>query len=199
MTQIIRFKLVLRMTDVFLGVVLFFFMILPYPVSAHDAEWPGEKLEKMYPDAQSYEQRNLYISSQQRQNIEGKLGEPIQEEDLKPSLYFAVVKLTPDSKPQKAAVMIFMDAHGQEGVIEIGLRMSSKGVLEKIEIFNKDTQSDLISGPDFINQFQGKTHIQSFKVGVDITAPKGLEKSGQAIATATLRGMLIINELFSRK
>ena len=173
-------------------------LAVPSLTPAHDSAWPGKKLEKMYPEAQSFEQRNLYVSSMQKQRIEEKLGSPIQDEDLKPSIYFAVVKRTPEARPQKVAVMIFMDALGQNGRVETGVVLNTKGELEKLEIFENNDPPALF-GPSFTEQFKNKTNSQPFTVGTDITAPQGQEKTAQAIATAARRGMLIINELFRKK
>ena len=40
---------------------------------AHDIVWPGEKLKALYPQAVSFEQKNLYISDDQRSSIEKRL------------------------------------------------------------------------------------------------------------------------------
>ncbi len=180
----------------FLVFVSLFF--LPQLSPAHDSVWPGQKLENMYPAAQSFEQKNLYVSSRQKQNIEKILGESLRSEDLKPSIYFAVVKKSPTAQPKREAVLIFIDAEGKNGVIETGLVMGTNGAIKKLIIFENNEQAAL-SSPGFADQFVGKKSTQPFAVGIDITAPKGLEMSSQAVASGARRGLLIINELFKRR
>ncbi len=55
----------------------------------HDLVWPGEKLKILYPEAVSFEQKNLYVSDEQKAAIERALGSKLPEEDLKPSIYLA--------------------------------------------------------------------------------------------------------------
>src|SRR5512147_616165 len=70
---------------------------------AHDLVWPGEKLKILYPGAVSFEQKNLYVSDEQKAVIEIILGGRLPEEDLRPSIYFAVVKGRHEGAPKKAA------------------------------------------------------------------------------------------------
>lgn len=181
-----------------IGLLIMFVLAAAMPVFGHDTTWPGEKLERMYPAASSYEQRNLYISSPQRQRIEQELGEPLREEDLKPSVYFAVIKKNPEAKPKRAAVMIFIDAEGANDIIETGIVLNSTGMLEELMIF-ENREPPAISNPVFLSQFKNKKHTDPFQVGKDIQAPPGLEKTARAIASGARRGMLIINELFKRR
>ncbi|MDP2157671.1 MAG: hypothetical protein Q8K68_08200 [Nitrospirota bacterium] len=165
---------------------------------AHDLVWPGEKLKTLFPQAVSFEQKNLYVSDEQKVSIEKALGSKLPEEDMKPSIYFAVIKTNAESPPRKAAAILFVDAVGDNGKIEIGLVVSGKGELMKIQIF-ENNESLKITRQDFLKQFEGKKATDQLKVGSDITAPVGTDKSAQAIAAAARRGLLIINEMFRKK
>ncbi|NJD57174.1 MAG: hypothetical protein FIA94_12330 [Nitrospirae bacterium] len=165
---------------------------------AHDLVWPGDKLKVLFPKAESFEQKNLYISDVQKADLENALGSRLPEEDLKPSIYFAIVKASQDARPRKEAVIMFIDALGESGKIEMGIVVSGKGELIKIHLFeNKEPKS--LAQPDFLKQFEGKKASESFKVGTDITAPGAMVKSAQAVASGARRGLLIINELFRKK
>lgn len=165
---------------------------------AHDLVWPGEKLKTMAPQAESFEQKNLYVSDEQRSAIEKTLGGALPEEDLKPSIYLAVVRDTPGAPPRKAAALMFIDAYGDGGKIEIGIVVGGKGAIQKIHIF-ENKESENVTSRVFLKQFEGKKASDAFKAGADITAPSGKEKPAQAIASGAQRGALIINELFKRK
>ncbi len=165
---------------------------------AHDLVWPGEKLKALYPGAVSFEQKNLYVSDEQRAIIEKTLGGRLPQEDLRPSIYFAVVKDRPETPPKKAAAIIFIDAQGEGGKIEMGVVVSGRGDLMKVRIF-ENKESPKLLDQSFLKQFEGKKASESFKVGTDINAPRGSEKSAQAIASGARRGILIINEMFRKK
>jgi len=165
---------------------------------AHDLVWPGEKLKLMFSQAESFEQKNLYVSDEQRSNIEKILGSVLPDEDLKPSIYLAVVRSAPDSPPRKAAAMMFIDAHGEGGKIEMGVVVSGKGEIMNVHIF-ENKESEKLLQPQFLKQFENKKSSDLFKVGADISAPAGREKSAQEIASGARRGLLIINEMFRKR
>ncbi len=178
-----------------MAVLLFLFAAHSF---AHDLVWPGEKLKILFPQAESFEQKNLYVSDEQSSRIEKALGSRLPEEDMKPSLYLAVVRSGPDTPLRKAAAMLFIDAYGEGGKIEMGVVVSGKGDLMKVHVFeNKEPQK--IVRQSFLKQFEGKKASDQFKVGADITAPPGGEKSAQAIASGARRGLLIINEMFKKR
>ena len=177
---------------------IFTLSFCPLQVLAHDLIWPGEKLKALFPKAQSFEQKNLYVSDEQKSVIEKTLGSRLPEEDLKPSIYFAVVKDRPETPPKKTAAIIFIDAYGEGGKIEMGVVVNGKGELVKILLF-ESREPKRITHQAFSKQFGGKKASESFKVGADITAPRGAEKSAQSVASGARRGMLIINELFRKK
>ncbi|MFZ5998050.1 MAG: hypothetical protein ACOYW7_11280 [Nitrospirota bacterium] len=180
---------------------LFSLMLILFSITnvlAHDLVWPGEKLKTMFPQAESFEQKNLYVSDEQRLHIEKALGSTLPEEDLKPSIYLAVVRDNPGAPPRKAAAMMFIDAYGEGGKIEIGVVVSGKGAIQKLHIF-ENKESEKVTSQAFLKQFEGKKASDPFKVGSDITAPSGKERPAQAIASGARRGALIISELFKRK
>ncbi len=178
--------------------LIFGFAGIGLPAFAHDLTWPGEKLKALFPQAESFEQKNLYVSDAQRLNIEKALGVRLPEEDLKPSIYFAVVRNTPDAPPRKAGAIMFIDAHGDGGKIELGVVVSGKGDLMKVLIF-ENKESPKITQQAFLRQFEGKKATDQFMVGSEITAPAGTGKSAQAIASGARRGMIIINEMFKKR
>jgi hypothetical protein len=110
-----------------------------------------------------------------------------------PLIYFAIVRPGPDARLRKEAVIMFVDAIGECGKIEIGIVVSGKGELVKIHLF-ENKEPKLLAQEHFLKQFESKKLSDSFKVGSDITAPRGSKRSAQAIASGARRGLLIINE-----
>lgn len=166
--------------------------------SAHDLVWPGEKLKTLFPQAASFDQKNLYVSDEKKAVLEKALGGRLPEEDLKPSIYLAIVKDSPEAAPKKAAAIIFIDAHGEGGKIEMGVVVNGKGELMKVHIF-ENKEPETISKPTFLKQFEGKKESDTFKVGADITTAGATVKSAQAVASGARRGLLVINEMFRKK
>jgi len=173
-------------------------VIIAGSCSAHDLVWPGEKLKILFPQADSFEQKNLSVSDEQKSSIEKTLGSKLPEEDLKPSIYLAIIKTGTDSPPRKAAAIMFIDAFGEGGKIEMGVVVSGKGEVMKIHI-SENKESSKITREVFLKQFEGKKATDLFKVGSDITAPDAVAKSAQAVASGARRGLLVINEMFRKK
>ena len=182
------------------SLILIVELIILYPSVnyGHDLVWPGEKLKALFLQAVCFEQRNLYVSDEQRKNIEASLGSKLPEEDLRPSIYLAVVRKSSDSPPKKAAAIIFIDAYGKGGKVEMGIVVSGKGILEKVLIF-ENNEAESIRQTLFLEQFAGKKAGDPFKTGEDISYPALEGKSAQAIASGAKRGVLIINEMFRKK
>lgn len=181
-------------------VLLLPLMIIMFSKAAfgHDLVFPAEKLKILFPAAESFEQKNLYLSDDQRARIEKQTKSRLPEEDLKPSVYLAIVRKTPDSALSKAAVILFVDALGAGGKIEIGIVINGKGELLKVHIF-ENNESEKLSQQAFLKQFEGKKLTDPFKTGTDITSPAGTENTTQAIASGVQRGLLIISEIFRKK
>lgn len=184
------------LTAIFVSFTIFFFNA--GASFSHDLVFPSEKLKMLFPQAQSFEQKNLYISDEQRAKIEGQLKSRLPEEDLKPSIYLAIVKDRPETPSKKAAAIIFIDAQGEGGKIEMGVVVNGKGELIKVHLF-ENKEPEAISRPAFLKQFEGKKASDPFKAGTDITATGASLKSAQAVASGARRGLLVINELFRKK
>ncbi len=93
---------------------------------------------------------------------------------------------------------MFIDAHGEGGKIEMGVVVNGRGELLNGRLF-ENKESGKLSEPGFLRQFEGKKVSDSFKVGRDITAPKTVEKSAQAVASGARRGLVIIDEMFRKR
>jgi len=183
-----------------LGLILFFLLLFPPGTgSAHDLVWPGEKLKILFPEAETFRQKNLYVSAAQQERIEERLGRRLPPEDLKPSIYLALVRGTPGAKPRPAAAMMFIDAWGEGGKIEMGIVVGGDGRLRRAAVFENREAVDLAES-GLLRQFEGKSESEDFRVGGDITVPPGVpEATARALAEGARRGLVIINEMFRRR
>ena len=190
--------MIAKRNGLYLALIVATLLAAPLLAAAHDTVWPGDKLKILAPAAESFEQRNLYVSDQQRRHLETALGTTLPEEDLKPSIYFSIIKKTPDGPPRRSEVILFIDAIGQQGKIETGVVITGKGRLARIHLF-ENQESPLLAANDFLAQFNGKGSADSFVVGQDIKAPAGQEESARAIAAGARRGLLLVEELFKKR
>jgi hypothetical protein len=149
--------------------------------SAHDLIWPGEKLKNLFPQVETFEQKNLYVSDEQRSHIEKLQGSKLSEEDIRPSVYLAMVRNTPDSPPHKGAAIMFIDASGEGGKIEMGVVVNGKGEIAKVHLFENKESANMTQRA-FLKQFEGKkasdpsflsSHVRAESLHEKETVPYG--------------------------
>ena len=151
---------------------------------AHDRSWPGQKLAATLPEAANFTQRAVALSPVQQAQVEGVLGEPLRTEDRAPTFYIGT-----DASSQAVGVVVFLDATGTNGKIEIGESIDPAGHLLHLVLF-ENSELVAVGKPAFLDAFAGKTSADMFMVGHDIVGP-GNGKSAQIIATAARRGLLL--------
>ena len=159
--------------------------IAPHQASAHQRTWPGRRLAEMMPAANKFTERSVTLSAAQIAWTEKSVGESIRTEDKTPSFYVGV-----DAKGRSLGVVMFVDATGENGKIELGVAIDLAGAVAKVALF-EHSESSAVASNDFLGQLAGKKAADKFKVGDDVKAPSGGGKAAQAIATATRRTLLL--------
>lgn len=165
---------------VFLGA-----LFAPHTADAHQRTWPGKRLAEVMPSASKFTERVVTLGSDQIAWVEKSLGEGIRTEDKTPSFYVGV-----DSKGRSLGVVVFVDATGDNGKIELGVAIDPAGAVMKVAMF-EHSESGAVSSKEYLGQFTSKKAGDKFKLGDDVKAPSGAVKAGQAIATATRRTLLL--------
>ena len=155
------------------------------PSLAHDRSWPGKRLGDTLPEANTFAQKQASLTAPQISWLEKNLGESIRAEDRTPRFYVGTAK-----DGAVAGTVLFLDATGLNGKIEIGLAIAPSGQVVRVVLFEHSERASLTS-PTFLGQFAGKKAAHKFKVGVDVTSPSGDEKGAQILATAVRRGLLL--------
>ena len=155
------------------------------PAAAHDRSWPGKKLSVAMPEAKSFAQRNASLASAQVDWVETALGEPVRSEDKTPAFFVAT-----DAAGKSAGVVLFLDARGANGKIELGLVLDPAGRILRVVLYEHSEPAS-VSDRKFLDQLAGKTAASKLKIGVDLEAPDESKQSGQAIASAAKRGALL--------
>lgn len=167
------------------------------PTGAHDTVWPGDKLQHLMPEAVSFEQRNLYLSLVQQEHIEQRLQRSLPPEDLKPSLYLAVTRDSPDSVPKRTAAIVFIDVQGPQGRIELGVVVNSSGALLKVDIFDRKP-TDVPIPPAFLGNLEGLRNDQALPPWDRSNFTRTEQQTLEAVAAGARRGLVLINEIFRR-
>ena len=165
--------------------LLFLGTLFAHNADAHQRTWPGKRLAEMMPAANKFTERSVTLSSDQIAWVEKSLGESIRTEDKTPSFYVAV-----DGGGRSLGVVVFVDATGENGKIEIGVAIDVAGAVTSVALF-EHSESGAVASKEFLGQFSGKKAADKFKVGDDVKAPSGGGKAAQAISTTTRRALLL--------
>lgn len=167
-------------------VTLFAFgLILSDVTQAHQQSWPGKRLAEMNSQAKNFSKKQVTLNPTQITWIETNLKEPIKAEDKTPVFYIAT-----DENKKTLGYIIFLDADGTNGKIELGMTSSPDGTILNTVLF-EHSESKTLESRSFLSQFDGKRAADKFKVGVDVTVSQGNERPAQAIANSVRRGLLM--------
>ena len=168
-------------------------------VWAHEAGWPGKRLSEVFPKAKTFKPRQVTLTPAQIARIEKAAGAKIGVEDKVPTFYVAYIEDKEAGKEVPAGAVVFIDAVGARGNMEVNVAVTLKGKLHSVSLW-KHKESKAVESKDFLKQFNDKKKITDpFKVGEDIVAADGAEKASQTVATATKKGWFMFQEVFGKK
>ena len=180
---------------------VFIFMLSSALVMAHEAGWPGKRLAGVFPNAKNFKARQVTLNAEQIASIEKATGTKIGTEEKTPTFYIAygIDKESKSDKLQTIGAVVFIDAVGEHGNMEINVAISPKGTLYSVSLW-KNKESKQLGSNEFLKQFNEKKKSDDlFQIGKDIVAVANSEKASQAIATATKKGWIIFREVFGKK
>ena len=170
-------------------------------VWTHESAWPGKRLAEVFPKAKKFKARQVTLTAEQIARIEKETGSKVEGEDKEPTFYVAYgpVEGGKSDELQPMGAVVFIDAVGQSGNMEVNVAITPKGTLQSVSLW-KHTESKKLESPEFLKQFEGDKKVtDAFQVGKDITAVPGAEKASQAMATAAKRGLVMFQEVFGKK
>lgn len=177
------------------------FMLSSTLILAHEAGWPGKRLAEVFPNAKNFKARQVTLNAEQIANIEKATGTKIGTEEKTPTFYIAygIDKESKSDKLQTIGAVLFIDAVGERGNMEINVAISPKGTLYSVSLW-KNKESKQLGSNEFLKQFNEKKKPDDlFQIGKDIVTVANSEKSSQAIATATKKGWIMFREVFGKK
>lgn len=166
---------------------------------AHEAGWPGKRLSKVFPKATRFKARQVTLTPNQIARIEKATGSKLGVEEKTPTFYIAYGKDEKTGKQVPIGAVIFIDAVGERGNVEINVAVSPKGKLLAVSLW-KHREAKTLGDKKFLAQFHPKKKLTDpFLVGKDIVAAPGAEKASQTVATAAKKGWLMFAEVFGKK
>jgi len=174
-------------------VILSAMIITPIYVNAHETEYPGEKLDAIFPKAKKFVQRSVSLTKEKIASIEKELGAKLLKEDLKPIFY---IPISHDKKP--LGLVLFVDAKGPHGTIEGSVGLNMKGKVVKVSVY-EHKETDAIASDKFLKQFIDKGIDDAFKVGEDIEAVKDHEDASVAVALLPKKTLVMSYALFLKR
>ncbi len=184
----------MRLTQMGILLVIFSAMIItPIYVNAHETEYPGEKLDAIFPKAKKFVQRSVSLTKDKITSIEKELGAKLLKEDLKPIFY---IPISHDKKP--IGLVLFVDAKGPHGTIEGSVGLNMKGKVVKVSVY-EHKETDAIASDKFLKQFIDKGIDDAFKVGEDIEAVKDHEDASVAVALLPKKTLVMSYALFLKR
>jgi len=170
-------------------------------VWSHESAWPGKRLAEVFPKAKKFKSRQVTLTAEQIARIEKETGTRIEGEDKTPTFYIAYGP-GEDGKSgelQPMGAVVFIDAVGQRGSMEVNVAITPKGTLRAVSLW-KHQESKQLESKEFLKQFEGDKKVtDAFQIGKDITPVPGAEKASQSISTAAKRGLLMFREVFGKK
>ncbi len=175
-----------------ISLVLFF---MAGTVIGHEKKWPEKRLRQVWPEAQSFTSKQVSLTSGQIAELKGN-DVQIGAQDRSPTFYFAEV--TQEKKPKKIGIILFVDATGNNGVMEISIAMGLDGGVKKIDIWDHSENAS-IAKENFLKQFVGMNSKSSFAVNKDYQPVVGAEKASESAARAVRKALKIANTVFEKK
>lgn len=174
-------------------VLLLLGSVLSPRATAHETEWPGQKLASIFPKAKKFVQRSAVLTPAKSAAIEKELGTKLRAEDQKPIFYIPM-----NEKKKPMGLVLFVDVQGPRGVIDGAVGLDMKGKVVKVKVYNHN-ESDAITADKFLEQFIGMDIDSPFKIGEDVTAVEGHEAASAAVALLPKKTLAMSYALFLKR
>jgi len=171
---------------IFLVIITAFCLFIPISTWGHEAGWPGKRLAKVFPKAKKFSSKKVTLNPEQIGRIEKATGEKIGAEEKTPTFYLAYgtpekkeeqkaspspqpIKEKEDDKPQLLGAVVFIDALGQNGNMEVNVAIDKQGKLLSVSFWSH-SENKKIEGKEagFKITEQSLENLKSEGVPVDV-------------------------------
>ena len=163
---------------------------------AHDRAWPGKRLASLWPEAAKFTSKQVNLSAARIAQLEAD-GITLGAEDKSPVFYFANAAGKGKSA-RTLGIILFIDAYGANGNMEISVGMTADGTVKKLNIW-EHSEDKGVAAEEFLNQFIGKKRSDSFKAGTDYKPAETARKASDAVALSVKKALGITDAVYGRK
>lgn len=157
---------------------------------------PKDQLAKLFPEASFYTLLEGTLNDEQVAKIEALLGRSLGAEEKVPTFYFAFTGAK--EQPQRIGLGFFASPKGLEGPMMLGIGISLKGEVTKLVIYKSDNDKKTFNEV-FLEQFRGKTQLDSFKAGEGFMPIVERPDISQDIAESIKLSLFIMYQVFARR
>ena len=173
--------------------LVFLMVCVPLFSNAQDAEFPGQKLAAIFPNAKKFVQRRTVLTPDQIASIEKDIAGKLRTADLKPIFY---IPINDANKP--IGLILFVGVEGPNGIIEGAVALNMRGKVVKVEVY-AHKESEAIASAEFLKQFTGMGIDDAFKVGEDVEAIESHENASNAVALMPKKTLVMSYALFLKQ
>lgn len=160
---------------------------------AHERAWPGKRLASLWPEAARFTSKQVNLSAAQAARLEAA-GIRLGAEDKSPVFYFAgAAGKGKNARP--LGIILFIDAYGANGNMEISVGMTADGAVAKLGIW-EHSEDKRVAGGEFLGQFIGKKSSDSFQPGAGYKPAEGAQQASGAVALAVKKALSITGAVF---
>ena len=173
--------------------LVFLMVCVPLFSNAQDAEFPGQKLAVIFPNAKKFVQKRTVLTPDQIASIEKDIAGKLRTVDLKPIFYIPINNV---NKP--IGLILFVGVEGPNGIIEGPVALNMRGKVVKVEVY-AHKESEAIASAEFLKQFAGMGIDDAFKVGEDVEAAEAHEDASNAVALMPKKTLVMSYALFLKQ
>ncbi len=173
--------------------LVFLMVCVPLFSNAQDAEFPGQKLAAIFPNAKKFVQRRTVLTPDQIASIEKDIAGKLRTADLKPIFY---IPINDANKP--IGLILFVGVESPNGIIEGAVALNMRGKVVKVEVY-AHKESEAIASAEFLKQFTGMGIDDAFKVGEDVEAIESHENASNAVALMPKKTLVMSYALFLKQ
>ena len=173
--------------------LVFLIVCVPLFSNAQDAEFPGQKLAAIFPNAKKFVQRRTVLTPDQIASIEKDIAGKLRTADLKPIFY---IPINDANKP--IGLILFVGVEGPNGIIGGAVALNMRGKVVKVEVY-AHKESEAIASAEFLKQFAGMGIDDAFKVGEDVEAIESHENASNAVALMPKKTLVMSYALFLKQ
>jgi hypothetical protein len=171
--------------------------LLAQGTDAHERTWPGKRLKNLWPETDKFTSRQVTLSAPQIEHLE-KDGIKLGVEDKTPTFYLVQVKDKASGTLKTIGVILFVDEYGANGRMEISVGVTPANDVAKLDIW-QHSENKKVAQADFLRQFIGKKHGDSFEAGKGYQPAPGAEVASEAVARAARKTLAIADAVFGKE